>query len=144
MSKYRVFSGPYFPVFGLNTEIFSPYSIRIQENADQKKLRIWTLSTQWGPYRNSFMKELTWFWKLRNKIQRKVNNSIYSSCFIITEAVVRRCFAKKVFLKILQNSKQNNLCQILSFNKVADLRSVTFLKKEILAQCFFLRLLRNV
>ena len=25
----------------------SPYSVRIQENADQKKLRIWTLSTQW-------------------------------------------------------------------------------------------------
>ena len=25
----------------------SPYSVRIQENADQKKLRIWTLFTQW-------------------------------------------------------------------------------------------------
>ena len=24
MSKYGVFPGPYFPVFGLNTEIFSP------------------------------------------------------------------------------------------------------------------------
>ena len=30
--KYRVFSGSYFPVFGMNT--------------DQKKLRIWTLFTQ--------------------------------------------------------------------------------------------------
>ena len=37
------FSGSYFPVFGLNTEI---YSVRIQENTDQKKLRIWTLFTQ--------------------------------------------------------------------------------------------------
>ena len=33
MSQYGVFSGPYFPVFGLNT--------------DEKKLRIWTLFTQW-------------------------------------------------------------------------------------------------
>ena len=40
MSKDGVFSGPYFPVFGLNTEIYkSPYSVRIQENKDQKKLR---------------------------------------------------------------------------------------------------------
>ena len=33
VSKYGVFSGPYFPAFGLNT--------------DQKKLRIWTLFSQW-------------------------------------------------------------------------------------------------
>ena len=33
VSKYRVFSDPYFPVFGLNT--------------NNKKLRIWTLFTQW-------------------------------------------------------------------------------------------------
>ena len=31
VSKYRVFSGPYFPIFGMNT--------------DQRKLRIWTLFT---------------------------------------------------------------------------------------------------
>ena len=36
MSKYGVISGPYFPVFGLNTEIYSVNSVRIQENADQK------------------------------------------------------------------------------------------------------------
>ena len=26
----------------------SPYSVQIRENTDQKKLRIWTLFTQWG------------------------------------------------------------------------------------------------
>ena len=36
VSKYGVISGPYFPVFGLNTEIYSVNSVRIQENADQK------------------------------------------------------------------------------------------------------------
>ena len=47
--QIRSFSGPYFPVFGSNTDIYgrkSPYSVRIQENTDQKKLRIWTLFTQ--------------------------------------------------------------------------------------------------
>ena len=55
VSKYRVFSGPYSPVFGLNTERhfvslrISPYSIRMRENTDQEKLRIWTLFTQCLP-----------------------------------------------------------------------------------------------
>ena len=43
MSKYVVFSGLYFPAFGRRF----PYSVRIQENTDQKKLSIWTLFTQW-------------------------------------------------------------------------------------------------
>ena len=33
MSKYLVFSGPYFSIFGLNTK----NSLQIQENTDQKK-----------------------------------------------------------------------------------------------------------
>ena len=42
VSKYGVFSGPYFPAFGLNTERYgiSPYSVRMRENTDQKKRRI--------------------------------------------------------------------------------------------------------
>ena len=36
VSKYGVISGQYFPVFGLNTESKSPYSVRIQENTDKK------------------------------------------------------------------------------------------------------------
>ena len=50
VSKYGVLSGPYFPTFGLNTERYlriTPYSVRMRENTDQKKLRIWTLFTQW-------------------------------------------------------------------------------------------------
>ena len=55
VSKYGVFSGPYFPAFGLNTKINSinirkyPYSVWKQENTDQKKPRIWTLFTQCTP-----------------------------------------------------------------------------------------------
>ena len=51
VSKYGVFSGPYFPAFGLNTEIYwirrFTYSVEMRENTDPKKLRIWTLFTQW-------------------------------------------------------------------------------------------------
>ena len=46
MSKYGVFSGPYFTVFWLNTDIYEVNSIRIRENTDQKKLRISSLFAQ--------------------------------------------------------------------------------------------------
>ena len=41
-----------FPAFGLNTErhSISTYSVRMRENTDLKKLRIWTLFTQWLLY----------------------------------------------------------------------------------------------
>ena len=45
VSKYGDFSGPYFPTFRPNTGI-SPYSVRMRENTNQKKLHIWTLFTQ--------------------------------------------------------------------------------------------------
>ena len=44
VSKYGVFSGPYFPAFGLIPERY--YSVRMREKVDQKKLRNWTLFTQ--------------------------------------------------------------------------------------------------
>ena len=39
VSKYGDFSSPCFPLFGLNTEIYSksPHSVQIQENTDKKK-----------------------------------------------------------------------------------------------------------
>ena len=58
VSKCGVFSGPYFPAFGLNTERFPhsdwiwrdtnylSYSVRMRKNTDQKKLRIGTHFTQ--------------------------------------------------------------------------------------------------
>ena len=53
VSKYGVFSGAYF--FRIRTEYgkilrISQYSVRMRENTDQKKLRIWTQFTQWQRY----------------------------------------------------------------------------------------------
>ena len=48
IGKYRVFSGPYFPEIGLNTEryeVFSPNDTD-QKNTDQKKAGTWKLFTQ--------------------------------------------------------------------------------------------------
>ena len=51
-----------------------------------------------------------------------------SNCCKIEE-VVQKCSIKKVFLKILQNSQGNPLCQSLFFNKTAT-------SKATLAQVF--------
>ena len=54
--KNTVFSCPYFPAFGLNAEISSInplYSVRIQEDMDQKKLRIWTLLAHGKNYKKT-------------------------------------------------------------------------------------------
>ena len=50
VSECGVFSGPCFPVFGMNTEIYCKflYSFQIRKYTDEKNLRIWTLFTQWG------------------------------------------------------------------------------------------------
>ena len=36
VSKYGVFSGPYFPVFGLNTEIYSVFSLNTGKSGPKK------------------------------------------------------------------------------------------------------------
>ena len=49
LSKYRVFSGSYFPVFGLNARIYG-VNVRTQSKYGKmrikKKLPIWALFTQ--------------------------------------------------------------------------------------------------
>ena len=46
--QIRSFFGPYFPVFPVFLDLLRKYpcSVRIQENTDQKKFRIWALFTQ--------------------------------------------------------------------------------------------------
>ena len=51
----------------------------------------------------------------------------------VTEAVVRRCSVKVVFLKISQNS-QENTCARVSFLIKLQASPCNFIKKEILAQ----------
>ena len=67
--KNRVFSGPYIPALGLNTEILqsqSPNSVQIQGNTDQKKLLIWILFTQWKFC--IFLWKNRWLFEYKSKI----------------------------------------------------------------------------
>ena len=52
------------------------------------------------------------------------------------ETADHRCSIKKVFYGNFAKFTGNHLCQRLSFNKVAGLRSATLLKKRIWHRCF--------
>ena len=56
--------------------------------------------------------------------------------FVNSEAVIRRCSVKKVFLKISQNS-QENTCARVSFLTKLQASVCNFIKKETLAQVYF-------
>ena len=53
-----------------------------------------------------------------------------------SQAVVRRCSLKKVFLEISQNSKENTSARVSFFIKLHGLACNLFIKKEILEQVF--------
>ena len=54
MPKYGVFSGPHFPVFGLNTEI---YGINLRVQPEYRKIR-----TRKSPYFDTFHAVLLFAW----------------------------------------------------------------------------------
>ena len=61
------------------------------------------------------------------------------------EAVMRRCFVKKVFLKISQNSQENIYARTFFFNKVAG-AACNFIKIETLVHvfsCYFCEFFKN-
>ena len=102
VSKYGVFSGPYFL-----------YSVRIQENTDQKKLCIWSLFTH-------CLKKCFFF---------PINISVYIIHSIFLEVVTQRCSMKKGVLTNFTKFTGKHLRQSLFFN-------YNFIKKETLAKVF--------
>ena len=68
-------------------------------------------------------------WKIKQGSQKKV------SSFAATEAAVRKCSSKLVFLKTLQYSLEST-CVGVSFNKVAGLNACNFLKNRLQCKCF--------
>ena len=68
---------------------------------------------------------------------------VFAPLSLSTKAVAQRCFVKKVFFKISQNS-QENTCARVSF--LIKLQACNFIKKETLAQvfsCEFCEILKN-
>ena len=74
-----------------------------------------------------------------------INIGIYDLCitvrvyqirsYRVTEAVIRGCSVKKVFLKFSQNLQKNPVPESI-LNKVADLRPATLFKKRLWHRCF--------
>ena len=63
-----------------------------------------------------------------------------------TEAVAQRCSMKKVFLEILENSKESTCARVPFFNIVAGQRPATLSKKRLWHRCFlvyFVKFLRT-
>ena len=52
------------------------------------------------------------------------------------EAVAQRCFVKKVFLKISQNSQENSYASVSFLIKLQAWGSCNFIKKETLSEVF--------
>ena len=69
---------------------------------------------------------------------------VYTIIVLYTEAVVRRCSVKKVFLEMSQNS-QENTCARVAFLILLQAEVCNFIKKETLAEVFsvnFVKFLR--
>ena len=76
MSKYRVFSGPYFPVFGLNTERYSVF-LRIQSECRKIRTRKNSVFGHFsgGFYAIRFMKGMIRM--IRNEMLRNITLAIF-------------------------------------------------------------------
>ena len=61
--------------------------------------------------------------------------TVLTRIYIVTEAVVRKCSIKNMFLEISQNS-QKNTCAKVSFLIKLQPQTCNFIKKEALAELF--------
>ena len=65
-NRYKVFSGPYFPVFGLNTKI---YSVNPRIQSEHRKIRTRKYSV-FGHFSRSRKLQKTWFFAHASVIER--------------------------------------------------------------------------
>ena len=61
---------------------------------------------------------------------------------LVSEAVVRRCCIKKVFLKISQISQENTCARASFSKKIAGLRPANLFKKRLWHCCFLMEFLK--
>ena len=73
---------------------------------------------------------------------KKASECYFEFLFHFPEAVVRRCFVKKMFLKIPQNLLENTCTRVSFFNKVTEFMPQTLLKTDF-GTVIFLWILQN-
>ena len=124
MSKYGNFSGPYFPVLGLNMEGSyirkSPYLVRIQENTNQNKLYLGKL---FGHFSRSDMSFEDYF-LIRRNVSKIWTKRPYLVCSITGFNCNRNSrphvFCKKGAPRNFTKLTRKHLGRSLFFNKVAQ------------------------
>ena len=132
MAKYGVISGPYFLYSTWIPRFKFPYSVRIQENTDQKQ-------PEFGHFSRSARIDCgfksMWFscnWIAQTIWECQMSISIKYLHVILfiekIEAVVQKYSVKKVFLNILQSSQETPVPE-----------ACNFIKHEALAQVFSCR-----
>ena len=85
MSKYAVFSGPYFPTFGLNTERYW-VSLRIQSECAKTQTR-------------------------KNSVFGHFPRSEFDQIWLL-ETAIQRCSEEKVFWKYAENIHENTHAEV--------------------------------
>ena len=116
--KYIQIRSFFWSVFsGIRTEYreilrISPYSVRLRENTDQKKLRIGTLFTQWHFPNKGRIQDST-ILSLHRKIHVRENQ--YSGIFLVVTPLID-CFSRNVWMgKLPRNAFQNDVTGFFLF-----------------------------
>ena len=127
--QIRSFSGPYFPVLELNTEI---YSINHIIQSEYGKIR-----TRKTPYLNTFhavIRTLTYklnmVWLVKN-ITKHASDENKSKDEKVPDTVARRCSVKQLLLKISQNSQENTLFEKRDSDTVFPVNFEKFLEEQV-------------
>ena len=127
--QIRSFSGPYFPVLELNTEI---YSINHIIQSEYGKIR-----TRKTPYLNTFhavIRTLTYklnmVWLVKN-ITKHASDENKSKDEKVPDTVARRCSVKQLLLKISQNSQENTLFVKRDSDTVFPVNFEKFLEEQV-------------
>ena len=127
--QIRSFSGPYFPVLELNTEI---YSINHIIQSEYGKIR-----TRKTPYLNTFhavIRTLTYklnmVWRVKN-ITKHASDENKSKDEKVPDTVARRCSVKQLLLKISQHSQENTLFEKRDSDTVFPVNFEKFLEEQV-------------
>ena len=128
----RSFPGPCFSAFGMNTERYFPYSVRMRENADQKTPNTdiwdeWYLKFQLSTVKGKCLIHCCWAFTCEHFCACTVK--LWLSLFkIFSFCIVKNCLVVLTINKVTNWDGLHNSVQLVEFQKKHPLRNVTFSK----------------
>ena len=127
--QIRSFSGPYFPVLELNTEIYSINHIIQSEYGKIRTRKTPCLNTFHAVIRTLTYK-LNMVWLVKN-ITKHASDENKSKDEKVPDTVARRCSVKQLLLKISQNSQENTLFVKRDSDTVFPVNFEKFLEEQV-------------